>query len=213
MPLSDNAPLVLYHCPRTRAFTTLWLLEELDLPYRLEHVALKAGAHKRPEHLARNPMGKVPAVADGDVLASETAAIAIYLCDRYALGRLAPALDDPRRAAYLRWAIFPSAVMEPAFGEKFFKWQVPAASVGWGSHADMLRVATEGVTPGPWLLGDLFSAADVLVASACNFGELFGALPKEGPLADYAARVRARPSFQRAQAIEERQLAAHGGPR
>lgn len=213
MSLSESAPLVLFHCPNTRAFTTLWLLEELEVPYRIEHVDLKHGAHKRPEHLARNPMGKVPAVLDGDVAVSETAAIALYLTDKFALGRMAPPLDDRRRAAYLRWMVFPSAVIEPAMGEKFFKWQVPASSVGWGSFADMERVLTEGVSGGAWVLGEQFTSADVLLAAATRFGQMFGALPKDGPLGDYVARATARPGFQRAQAVEAKELATHGGPR
>lgn len=210
--MSESPSLILYHAPRTRAFTTLWLLEELGAPYRIEHMDLKSGAHKRPEHLARNPMGKVPAIVDGDVSISETGAIAIYLADKYAPGRLAPALDDPRRAAYLRWSIFPFAVGEPAMAEKLFKWQVPASSVGWGSFDDALRVMTAAVQPGPWLLGEQFTSADVVMAALARYGQMFGAFPKEGPLLEYVSRATARPAFQRAMAIEERQLAAHSPP-
>ena len=103
MPETLEADLVLHYAPRTRSLVALWLLEELGVPYRLASFDLATGHHKSPEHLALNPMGKVPVVVDRGVPVSELGAIAIYLADRYPAAGLAPALDHPDRAAYLRY--------------------------------------------------------------------------------------------------------------
>ena len=203
--MAESTPLTLYYAPRTRSFTALWLLEELGVPYALESFDLNGGRNQEPDYLALNPMGKVPLVVHGERPVSELGAIAIYLADRFPGAGLAPGLDDDARPAWLRWLFFASAIMEPAYGERFFGWDVPARSVAWGSFDRMLRVVTEGVTPGPFLLGEAFSAADVHVGATLRFGLLFGILPKEGPLADYVARCTARPAFQRAESIEARE--------
>jgi glutathione S-transferase len=206
MPLSETADLVLFYAPQSRAVTALRFMEELDRPYRLEVIDLNKGDHKRPEFLQRNPMGKVPTVLDGNVAVAESGAIFAYLADKYAPGRLAPRVDEPERADYLRWLFFAAGVMEPAFGQKFFKWEVPSRQVGWGSFEQMLAVVTDAVTKREWLAGR-FSAADVYVASTLAYGTLFGIIPKEGPVADYVARWQARPATRRAVALEERVMA------
>mgnify|MGYP000657412910 CR=1 FL=1 len=206
MPLTDNADLVLFYAPRSRAATALRLMEELERPYRLELIDLQKGDQKKPEFLKRNPMGKVPLVLDGDVAIAETGAIFAYLADKYAPGRLAPRLDEPERADYLRWLFFAAGVMEPAYGQKFFNWEAPSRQVGWGSFEDMLAAVTQAVSRREWLAGS-FSAADVYVASTLRYGMLFGIVPDEGPVADYIARWTARPASQRAEAIEAKSMA------
>lgn len=200
--------LTLHYAPRSRSFTALWLLEELGVDYTLESFDLNTGRHKQADFLALNPMGKVPLVVCDGIPVAEMGAIAIYLADRFQHAQhaqLAPALDDPQRPAYLRWVLFASGVIEPALGEKFFKWTVPARSVAWGSFASMESALTAAVAQGPWLLGDRFSAADVVVGATARFGVMFGAFDKHGPIADYVARLSERPGFQRAQAIEQRE--------
>ena len=155
--------LALHYAPRTRSFTALWLLEELGVPYVLESFSLADKRQKSAEHLALNPMGKVPVVVDRGRAVPEVGAIAIYLSDVYRDTVLSPPLDDPRRPDFLRWCFFASAIIEPALGEVAFKWKVPPSSVAWGSFEQMLDVAKAGVEPGPFLLGDDFSACDVLV--------------------------------------------------
>ena len=203
MPIAEDADLVLYYAPQSRAATALRLMEELERPYRLEVIDLTRGDQKKPEFMARNPMGKVPLVLDGSVAVAETGAIFAYLADKYAPGRLAPRPEEPERADYLRWLFFAAGVMEPAYGQKFFNWEAPSRQVGWGSFEEMLRVVTEGVTGREWLAGR-FSAADVYVASTLRYGMLFGIIPNEGPLAEYVARWVARPASERAAAIDAR---------
>jgi glutathione S-transferase len=211
MPLSESADLVLYYAPQSRAVTALRMMEELERPYRLEVIDLSKGDQKKPEFLKRNPMGKVPLVLDGDVAVAETGAIFAYLADKYAPGRLAPRPEEPERADYLRWLFFAAGVMEPAYGQKFFKWDVPSRQVGWGSFEDMLAAVTGAVSKREWLAGR-FSAADIYVASTLRYGMLFGIVPNEGPVADYGARWTARSASQRAAAIDELVTKKQGDP-
>ncbi len=207
MPLADRADIVLHYAPKTRAFRALWFLEELGQPYRLEHVNLARGGHKRPEFLKLNPMGKLPTIVDHGVPIAESGAIFVYLSDKYASGTLAPQLDDPRRADYLRWLFFAAGVMEPAFGEKFFKWDLSASQVAWGSFDSMEKTVVGAVSHGPWLLGEQFTAADVFMGSNLHFGTLFKLFPEKGPIAAYVARCAERPALKRALTMEEKFIA------
>lgn len=205
MPESKSASVKLYYAPRTRAFTALYLLEELGIDYELESFAIYEGRHKQPDYLALNPMGKVPLVVDNGVAVPEIGAMAIYLSDRYPESKLAPALDSPKRAEFLRWVLFASALFEPALTQKFMKWEVPASQAAWGSYEQVMDVATAAVSSGPWLLGDTFSAADAINGSNFQFGIQFGGVEKGTAIEDYVNRVTAREAWARAQEIEKRE--------
>ncbi len=151
-------------------------------------------------------MGKVPVITDAGTAISESGAIITYLADKYAAGELAPRADDPNRGPYLKWMFFGAGVIEPAFGQKFFNLDLPAQQVGWGSFEAMQSVVTEAVGSRDWLVGDRFTAA-LYVGANLNFGVKFGILPQEGPIAEYAARLTARPAFQRASELEARFVA------
>src|SRR5580698_5063574 len=114
--------IVLYHHPFSRAANVVWMLEELGTPYELRFVDILKGEQKAPEFIARNAMGKIPLVVDGDIVVTESAAIGLYLADRYAYGRLAPKVDDPARATYLRWSFFAPSVIEPGAMAKHQGW-------------------------------------------------------------------------------------------
>lgn len=197
--------LKLYFAPRTRSFAALWLLEELGEPYHLESFDFATGRHKQADYLAFNPMGKVPLVMDEETPVPEIGAMAIYLADRYGAGVLAPAVTDAARAAYLRWMFFASAIMEPAFAQKLFEWEVAPSTVAWGSFEQMMEVLSDGLAEGPWLLGETFSAADVVVGNNLVFGQMIGLIPQDGPLGEYLARLKTRAAFQRAETIEMRE--------
>jgi glutathione S-transferase len=203
MPVVENADITLYYAPRSHAFRMLWFLEELGRPYRLEMIDLNKGEHKRQEFLKINPMGKVPTLVDQGLPIAETGAILSHLADKYSPGELAPLIKDPARADYLKWLFFAAGVMEPAFGEKFFKWDVPARRVAWGSFADMEKTITEAVAGSGWVAGDQFTAADVYVCSNLHWGLLMELFPKEGAVAVYVARCAARPALKRALQMEE----------
>ena len=143
-------------------------------------------------------MGKVPAIEDGPVKIADSSAIALYLADRYPACGLAPAIDDPLRGSYLYWMTFTPGVIEPSMAEKFNQWEVNRGSSGWGNYDLMMEVLEKGLETGPWLLGERFSAADILVGSSVYFMKLFGILPETPVLETYLKRCLARPAYVKA---------------
>jgi len=203
--------LVLYHHPFSRAANVLWMLEELGVDHELRFVDLLAGAHKAPELVALNPMGKLPILTDGDQVVTEVAAIGLYLADRYALGRLAPKTDDPLRGTYLRWSLFAPSVIEPGAMAKMNNWQAKPSQAGWGTHEAMIEAIESAIRGRTYLLGDSFSMADVIFGGTVRYMLRFKMLDPTPTLTAYAERLGARPALQRADArnaaiIEERGL-------
>jgi glutathione S-transferase len=192
----------LFWCPQTRASRILWMLEEMEEPFEIERVDLRQPETKSAEFLAVSPMGKVPAIADATedsvVKIADSSAIALYLADRYPASGLAPAIDDPLRGSYLYWMTFTPGVIEPAMAEKFNDWEVNRGTSGWGDWDLMIEVLEKGLERGPWLLGERFSAADVLVGSSVYFMKIFGILPQNPVLEAYAERCLARPAYAKA---------------
>jgi len=190
--------LTLFHHPFSRAGGTLWALEEVGEPYELRFVDIHSGQQKEPDFLRLNPMGKLPTLLDDEVVVTEAAAISLYLADRYALGRLAPPVDDPRRATYLRWAFFAPSVMEPGLMAKSQGWTYAEGSAGWGNHDAMLE-AMKGAITGDFILGDTFSMSDVVFGGTLRFMLQFGLIEKDPVFTRYVARLDERPAFQRAE--------------
>jgi len=188
----------LFWCPQTRASRILWMLEEMNEPFEIERVDIRNPDSKTAEFLAASPMGKVPAIEDGPVKIADSSAIALYLADRYPACGLAPAIDDPLRGSYLYWMTFTPGVIEPSMAEKFNQWEVNRGSSGWGDYDLMMEVLEKGLKDGPWLLGERFSAADILVGSSIYFMKLFGILPETPVLETYLERCLARPSYVKA---------------
>src|SRR5256885_4282729 len=155
----------LYWSPRSRSFSAIWLLEETGLPYERVLTDITTGAQKTPEYLAINPMGKVPALKDGGAALGEAAAICAYVADRYPQTKLAPDISDPLRAKYLQWLFFSPSCIEPALIQIFTKIEVPASTAAWGSAEPVFDVLDGALEKGPWILGDAFSAADIMVGS------------------------------------------------
>ena len=202
--------IVLYHHPWSRASGTVWMLEETGVDYELRWVDIMAGAQKTPEFLSLNPMGKLPVLVDGDVVVSESAAIGVYLGDRYASGRLAPALDDPARGSYLRWAFFSPSVIEPAAAARPSGGNFNAGAVGWGTYETMLDATEAAIGAGPWLLGDRFTMADVILGGTLRFMLGFKMIEPRPAFNDYVQRLDARPAFQRSVARNAAVAAEHG---
>ena len=192
--------LVLYHHPFSRAANSVWVLEELELPYELRYVDLMAGAQKAPDLLALNPMGKLPILVDGDEVVTESAAIALYLADRYAYGRLAPRVDDPQRGTYLRWSFFAPSVIEPGAMAKAAGWPFKEGQAGWGSFDAMVTAMERAVADRQYLLGDRFSMADVVFGGTVRYMVKFKMIEPRPALTAYAERLGARPALQRADA-------------
>lgn len=194
----------LYWCPRTRAQRGVWMLEEVGVPYERVMIDIRDPDQERPPGFeAASPMGKVPALEDGEVRMAESAAICLYLADRYAMGRLAPAIDDPGRGQYLYWMLYTPGSVEPAMLEKFAGLEPNRLSHPWGDFATMLSTLETGYGEGPWILGDEFSAADVMVGGSVVFMRQFGMLPESSSLNAYADRCLERPALKKARALDE----------
>ena len=201
--------IVLYHHPFSRASSVVWMLEEIGIDYELRFVDILKGAHKAPELVALNPMGKLPILVDGDTVVTESAAIGLYLADRYAAGRLAPALDDPARGTYLRWSFFAPSVIEPGSIAKGGKWEFKPSQAGWGDYEAMLS-AMESALKGDYLLGDRFSMADVIFGGTIRFMLMFKMLEPKPAFTAYAERLSARPALQRSDAKNQAIAKEHG---
>ena len=192
----------LYWAPRSRSFTALWLMEETGQPYERVLTDITAGAQKTPEYLAINPMGKVPALGDGDATLAEAAAICAYVAERYPDAKLAPPLGDPRRAKYLYWLFFSPGCIEPAIVQLATKIEMNPVAAGWGEAQRVFDVLDAAVSKGPWILGDTFSAADVVIGSGLNYAvRMFKMVPPRPSFDAYLDRCAARPAFQRAEKL------------
>jgi glutathione S-transferase len=202
--------IVLYHHPYTRASNVVWMLEEVAQPYELRPVDVMKGAHKAPELVALNPMGKLPILTDGDTVVTESAAIALYLADRYAYGRLAPRVDDPARATYLRWSLFAPSVIEPGVMARQGGWAYKEAQAGWGSYETMLNAMESAIAGRAYLLGDQFSMADVVFGGTLRFMLAFKTIEARPSFTAYAERLAQRPALQRAEARNAAQRAELG---
>ena len=205
--------IVLYHHPWSRAAGVVWMLEELGQPYELRFVDLMAGEHRQGPHESRNRMKKLPVLEDGDVVVSETAAIGVYLADRYALGELAPALDDAQRGEYLRWCFFSPSVIEPACMAKSAGWEYKASSAGFGRYEDVVATVDEAAAKGPWLLGDRFTMADVIVGGTLRWMLRFNMFDRTEAIGAYADRLGERAALQRANARNDQVSADKGLPK
>lgn len=189
----------LFWCPRTRADRIVWLLEETDIGYERVLVDIRdPDAPRDPAFAAASPMGKVPALVDGDVRMADSAAICLYVADRYPEYGLGPGLDDPQRGAFLYWMVYSPGVMEPALMEKFAGLAPNRFSAGWGDFNAMIETLAGGLRLGPWILGERFSAADVMLGSGVHFMQTFNMLPQNPVLREYVERCAERPAFQRA---------------
>ncbi|GAB4528698.1 MAG: glutathione S-transferase family protein [Haliangiales bacterium] len=195
--------IVLYHHPHSRAASVVWMLEELGVDYELRFVDFAAGEHKTESILALNPMGKLPILTDGDQVVTETAAIGLYLADRYASGRLAPAVDDPKRAAYLRWSLFSPSVIEPCAMAKMGGWEYKDGQAGWGAYDAMLKSIEHALGGRDYLLGE-FSMADMIFGGTVRFMLMFNMIDPSPATTAYAKRLAERPALVRA---EERNAA------
>jgi glutathione S-transferase len=192
----------LYWSPRSRSFTALWLMEETGQPYERVLTDITTGAQRAPEYLAINPMGKVPSLQDGTATLAEAAAICAYVAERYPDAKLAPPVGDPARAKYLYWLFYGPGCIEPAIVQLATKIEMNPVAAGWGDAQRVIDVLDGALQKGPWLLGENFSAADIVIGSGLNFGvRLFKMIPARPSFDAYVARCMARPAFQRAEKI------------
>jgi len=175
----------LYGGARSRASIVQWYLEELNLPYEFVQLDMQAGAHREPQFLAINPIGKVPAIVDGDFALWESGAILLYLADKYEK----QPLSVKQRSVINQWILYANSTLGPeVFNESMRDKMMPR-------HMTMLNQLFE---QHPFILGDTFSAADVAVGSLLAYIPLMLKLDfSEYPaVMDYMKRLAERPAFQ-----------------
>jgi glutathione S-transferase len=204
------ADLILYHAAPSRSSIVRWMLEELDEPYDLHLLSLAKGEQHTPDHLAINPMGKVPALKHRGVVITEAAAICTYLADEFPRAKLNVPIGDPRRGPYLKWLFFGPGCIEPAMIDRAAprREEPRRGMLGYGDFDTVMEVAAKAVGPGPYLLGEQFTAADVVVGSTLRWGMMFKLIPERPEFTAYRARLEQRPALARAVALDQELTAA-----
>ena len=199
------ANLTLYHASPSRSSIILWMLEEIGQPYDIKLLSLSKGENLKPDYLAINPMGKVPALRHGDAVITEAAAICTYLADEFPDKKLNVPVGSPARGVYLKWLFFGPSVIEPAMTDRAFprKESPRAASVGWRDFDTVLQIVSNALAKGPYLMGEQFTAADIVIGSGLRYGMMFKLIPERQEFQEYVGRITARPAAQRAQAKDK----------
>ena len=195
--------LTLYHAAPSRSSIVHWMLEEVGEPYDIHLVSFKKGENLKPEYLAVNPMGKVPALKHGDTVITEASAICTYLADAFPNAKLNVPVGDSRRGTYLKWLFFGPSCLEPAITERAYprKEAPPRAALGFGDFETVMNVLAKAAgSAKPYLLGEAFTAADVVIGSGLRWGTMFKLVPERPEFTAYLSRLNERPALQRATA-------------
>jgi glutathione S-transferase len=199
------ADLTLYHASPSRSSIVLWMLEELGQPYDVKLIKLSEGDNLKPDFLAVNPMGKVPALDHKGTVITESAAICTYLADEFPQAKLNVPVGTPRRGLYLKWLFFGPGCFEPAVIDRAAprKEEARRGMLGYGTFETTMDTVAKAIAQGPWLMGDQFTAADVIIGANIRWGTMFKLVPERPEFSAYAARIAARPAAQRAEAKDK----------
>jgi glutathione S-transferase len=197
--------LTLYHGSPSRSSIVLWMLEEVGEPYDIHLLSFEKGENRAPDYLAVNPMGKVPALRHGDTVITEVAAICTYLADEFPNAKLNVPVGTPQRGVYLKWLFFGPGCLEAAVIDRAAprKEEPRRAMLGYGDFDTTMNVVAAAVAKGPYLMGEQFTAADVVIGSNIRWGMMFKMIPERPEFTAYAARLAARPAAQRADAKDK----------
>ncbi len=199
-----NDTIVFHHAPMSRSNIVSWMLEELGVPYEIKAMSLDRGDQKNPAYLAINPMGKVPAIAHKGVVITEAAAICAYLADEFPAAGLSVPVGDPRRGLYFKWLFFSPSCLEQAIIDRMHnRPMAPARASSYGDYDAVMDAVAQAVAAGPFLLGDRFTAADVVLGSCLQWGTMMKAVPARPEFTAYLGRLRQRPALQRAFAKDQ----------
>jgi glutathione S-transferase len=208
--MADDRKLIFFHSPNTRSAGARILLEELGVPYDMHVLNMKAGEQRGADYLKVNPMGKVPAVLHGDTLVTEQVALYIYLPDAFPKAGLSPALTDPLRGSYLRWIAYYGSCFEPAVVDHALKRPpAPPSMCPYGDYDTMLNTLVAQLGKGPYMLGDRFSATDLLWGLSLAWMTSFKIVPELPVIMDYVARIKARPSYAKVTEADAKLSAEH----
>jgi glutathione S-transferase len=201
--------LVLFHAPNSRSTSALLMLEELGIEYDLHVLDINREEHRDPRYVAVNPMGKVPALLHNGAVVTEQVAILLYLADQFPEAGLAPAIGDPDRGPYLRWMVFYAACFEPALVDRAMKHEPgPRRMMPYADYDTMFGTLRAQLAQGPWMLGQHFTAADVLWGMALSWTRQFGLIPEAPEVGPYLERFARRPALARMRARDEELAAA-----
>lgn len=207
--METSRHVTFFHSPNSRSTGTLILLEELTADYELKVLNLKTGEQRQAPYLAINPMGKVPAIRHGGAIVTEQVALYLYLADLYAEAGLAPAIGDALRGPYLRWMAFYGSSYEPALVDRSMKRDsAPPSTSPYGDFDTMFKTLTDQLGKGPYMLGERFTAVDVLWGTALRWTTMFGLVPDLPVTKAYIERVMARTAVARATRIDTELAAA-----
>ena len=198
--------LKLYHSPQSRSTRPRWLLEEIGAPFEVVKLDLSKQEHKTPQYMKIHPHGAVPALLDGDLVLIESAAICAYLADKFPAAHLAPAVGTPERGRYYQWMFYAMATLEPPILQVFMNTvrlpeaerSAQIAEQGRRAFADVAAVLSNALASKPFLLGEQFSAADVMIGSTLAWAQFMGLLEGHPTLIEYVQRQSSRPAIQRA---------------
>lgn len=201
------ADLIFYTNPQSRGQTVRWMLEEIGVPYKT--VVLDYGSTMKQEpYLSINRMGKVPAISHDGKVVTEVAAIVCYLADAFPQAALAPPTTD--RADYYRWIFFTAGPVEAAFSNRASGWEPTAEQqrmMGYGTYDLAIGTLEKAIERKPFIAGDHFTAADLLVGAYVNFMLRFNLLDPKPVFVDYAKRMTDRDAYRRAQEIDGKLIA------
>lgn len=200
----QKSDLTLYHIGFSRSTTTLWMLEEIGAPYKVHPIA-REPENRDPSYLQINPMGKVPALKYNDRVMTEAAAICMYLAEMFPEANLNVEVSDLRRMDYLKWLFFSPSCLEPAILERMFnRNEIPYGDAGWGNFDRVIEVVSKALSKGPYILGEQFTAADVVLASQLGWGVMINQVPETPEIKRYLSIVDARPARKRTFEMEEK---------
>jgi glutathione S-transferase len=183
----------LYYNPRSRAAIAKWMLDECAADYEIVPIDLQQRQHKTPEFLRINPSGKIPALVDGTSRIFENAAICLYLADKFPEAKLAPRLDAPERGRYLSLMVYSTSQLEPAMRDELMGVETIPQS-GWTDFRTAQDVIEGELADGPYLFGEWFTAADVMIGSIFIYRRLFGGPPDRPKIEAYVDRLLSRPA-------------------
>jgi glutathione S-transferase len=197
------ADLIFYTNPQSRGRIVRWMLEEVGADYETEIIPYDQMKSER--YLAVHPLGKVPAIKHRGHVVTEAAAICAYLADVFPEAGLGP--RDTEKADYYRWLFFAAGPVEQALTNNHAGWQPSEQQqrmFGYGTYEKVVATLDELFSLRDYVCGDRFTAADVYVGSAVNWGTQFGTLPQRDSFSAYSARLISREAFKRAMEIDDR---------
>lgn len=212
--------ITLHHCPQSRSMRTLWLLNELDIDFRVVVHPFDKSL-RRPEYLSLSPAGRVPALEIEGERMFETGAITEYLCEKFSPERLGRGMASPDRMAWLVWVHFAETISQHAAAltqqhvvlykdemRSPIVMKIEAARIAKCYDALEARLSTP-VENRDYLLTSGFSAADVSVGQAVYMARHFTPLDEHPEVSKWYARITERSAFQASLPVDSERLYGH----